>query len=51
MRIQQSIADFGIEGTFLEPDEGGENRGELLDLCAEDGNDLIVGNGFLFDEQ
>ena len=43
------IDEFGVEGTFLEPDEGGENRGELLNLCAEDGNDLIIGNGFLFD--
>ena len=38
---------FNVEGTFLEPDEGGENRGELLELCAEAGNDLIIGNGFL----
>ena len=38
-----------MEGTFLEPDGGGENRGELLELCAEAGNDLIIGNGFLFD--
>jgi len=46
---QRAIADFGMEGTFLEPEGGGENRGELLELCAEAGNDLIVGNGFLFD--
>ena len=43
------IEEFGVEGTFLEPDEGGENRGELLNLCAEDGNALVIGNGFLFD--
>ena len=46
---EAAIADFGMVGTFLEPDGGGENRGELLELCAEAGNDLIVGNGFLFD--
>ena len=46
---QKAIEDFGMVGTFLEPDGGGENRGELLELCAEAGNDLIVGNGFLFD--
>ena len=46
---EKAIADFGMEGTFLEPDGGGENRGELLELCAEAGNDLIIGNGFLFD--
>lgn len=45
---QKALADFNVEGTFLEPDEGGENRGELLDLCAADGNDLVIGNGFLF---
>ncbi len=44
----KALADFNVEGTFLEPDEGGENRGELLDLCAADGNDLVIGNGFLF---
>tara|TARA_B100001287_G_scaffold76401_1_gene63513 strand:+ start:242 stop:1348 length:1107 start_codon:yes stop_codon:yes gene_type:complete len=46
---QKAVADFGMEGTFLEPEGGGENRGELLELCAEAGNDLIIGNGFLFD--
>jgi len=46
---EKAIEDFGMVGTFLEPDGGGENRGELLELCAEAGNDLIVGNGFLFD--
>ena len=46
---EKAIADFGMEGAFLEPDGGGENRGELLELCAEAGNDLIIGNGFLFD--
>ena len=38
----KALADFNVEGTFLEPDEGGENRGELLDLCAADGNDLLL---------
>ena len=46
---EKAVADFGMNGTFLEPDGGGENRGELLELCAEAGNDLIIGNGFLFD--
>ena len=46
---EKAVADFGMSGTFLEPDGGGENRGELLELCAEAGNDLIIGNGFLFD--
>ena len=46
---EKAVADFGMKGTFLEPEGGGENRGELLELCAEAGNDLIIGNGFLFD--
>ncbi|HEV7720101.1 MAG TPA: BMP family ABC transporter substrate-binding protein [Iamia sp.] len=42
--------DFGVEVTYLEPNEDGSNRGDLLRQLAEDGNDLVIGVGFLFAE-
>jgi basic membrane protein A and related proteins len=42
--------DFGAEVTYLEPNEDGSNRGDLLRQLAEDGNDLVIGVGFLFAE-
>jgi len=46
--LDRAKEDFGITAKELEPDEGGENREELLRLLADDGNDLIFGIGFLF---
>ena len=46
--LDDAIEELGIEATELEPDEGGENREELLRLLAEDGNDLVIGVGFLY---
>ncbi len=46
--LEKAIAELGVNGQDLEPNEGGENRAELLGLCAEDGKDVIIGVGFLF---
>jgi basic membrane protein A and related proteins len=46
--LDQAIADFGVDSQELEPDEGGENREELLRLLSEQGFDLVFGVGFLF---
>jgi len=48
--LQAAGEDFGAEVTFLEPNEDGSNRGDLLRQLAEDGNDLVIGVGFLFAE-
>lgn len=48
--LDQAVEELGIEATELEPDEGGENREELLRLLAEDGNELVIGVGFLYEE-
>jgi basic membrane protein A len=46
--LDKAKTDLGIEAEELEPDEGGENREELMRLLADDGNELIFGIGFLF---
>lgn len=46
--IDRAIADFGVEVIELEPNEGGDNRIELLDLASSQGSDLVIGVGFLF---
>jgi basic membrane protein A and related proteins len=48
--LDQAKKDFGIQVTELEPNQGGTNRAELLDLVASQGADLIIGVGFLFAE-
>lgn len=48
--LDQAADELGIEVTELAPDEGGENREELLRLLAEEGNDLVIGVGFLYTE-
>jgi basic membrane protein A len=48
--LDQAAEELGVEVTELEPDEGGENREELLRLLAEEGNDLVIGVGFLYSE-
>ena len=46
--LEKAIAELGVDGIDLEPNEGGENRPELLSLLADQGKDLIIGVGFLF---
>ena len=46
--LDRASEELGITAEELEPDEGGENREELMRLLAEDGNGLIFGVGFLF---
>lgn len=41
-------AEYGFEADELTPDAGGENREENLRLLAEEGNELLVANGFAF---
>ncbi len=47
--LDRAIEELGITASELEPTSGGENRGELLNLAAEDGAQLVFGVGFLFD--
>jgi basic membrane protein A len=46
--LEKAINELGVDAVDLEPNEGGENRVELLSLLAEEGRDLIIGVGFLF---
>ena len=46
--LEKAMNDLGVDAQDLEPNEGGENRVELLSLCAEGGKDVIIGVGFLF---
>ena len=46
--LDRAIEDFNIDTRELEPDEGGENREELLRLISGEGFDLVFGVGFLF---
>ena len=46
--LDRAKEDFGIDAEELEPDEGGENREELMRLLADEGTNLIFGVGFLF---
>jgi basic membrane protein A and related proteins len=47
--LDQAVDELGIsQPEELEPDEGGENREELLRLLAEEGTDLAFAVGFLF---
>jgi basic membrane protein A len=48
--LEQAADELGADTNDLEPSEGGENRGELLQLLAEEGRELIFGIGFLFTE-
>ena len=48
--LDQAAEEFGIETEELEPDEGGENRQELLQLLCDNGTDLIFAVGFLYSE-
>ena len=46
--LDRAEEEFGVEAEELEPDEGGENREELMRLLADEGTNLIFGVGFLF---
>lgn len=46
--LEKAIAELGVDAVDLEPNDGGENRPELLTLLADQGKDLIIGVGFLF---
>ena len=46
--LDRAKEDFGVEAEELEPDEGGENREELMRLLGDEGTNLIFGVGFLF---
>ncbi len=48
--LDQAVEEFGLEAEELEPDEGGENRQELLQLLCDNGTNLIIGVGFLYSE-
>jgi basic membrane protein A len=46
--LEKAKSEFGINAKELEPDQGGENREELMRLLADQGSELIFGIGFLF---
>jgi len=48
--LEKAKKDFGITTKELEPDQGGENREELMRLLADQGSELIFGIGFLFED-
>jgi basic membrane protein A len=48
--LDEAEQEFGIQVQELEPNQGGTNRAELLDLLASQGTNLVIGVGFLFAE-
>ncbi|MEZ5380266.1 MAG: BMP family ABC transporter substrate-binding protein [Microthrixaceae bacterium] len=46
--LAKAADDFGYETKELEPDEGGQNRSELLESLAAGGFNPVIGVGFLF---
>jgi len=48
--LDKAKGDFNLEVKELEPNQGGTNRAELLDLLASQNTQLIIGVGFLFAE-
>lgn len=48
--LDQAAEELGVSTDELEPDEGGENRQELLQLLCDQGTNLIIGVGFLYSE-
>jgi basic membrane protein A len=48
--LDQAVQEFGVQAQELEPNQGGTNRAELLSLLADQGTDLIIGVGFLYDQ-
>jgi basic membrane protein A len=49
--LTQAAEELGIEVRDLEPAAGGEDRGELLRLLADEGYDMVIGVGFAFEEE
>ena len=45
--MDRAADELGVSATEAEPNEDGSNRGELLQLSADD-SDLVIGVGFLF---
>lgn len=48
--IERAAEELGITYTDLVPNDDGSNRGELLQLQADE-NDLVIGVGFLFADE
>jgi basic membrane protein A len=48
--LDQAKTDLNITAKELQPNQGGTNRAELLDLLASQGTQLIIGVGFLYGE-
>jgi basic membrane protein A and related proteins len=46
--LDKAKQDFNIEAKELQPNSGGTNRAELLDLVATTGYQLVIGVGFLY---
>ena len=46
--LSQAADELGVEVKSLEPNEGGENREQLLRDMADEGFELIIGVGFAF---
>ncbi|MCB1028053.1 MAG: BMP family ABC transporter substrate-binding protein [Microthrixaceae bacterium] len=46
--LTDAADELGYETKELEPDEGGQNRAELLESLASGGYDPVIGVGFLF---
>ncbi|MCU1380137.1 MAG: Membrane lipoprotein TmpC [Acidimicrobiales bacterium] len=47
--LDKAVKEFGLsKPKELEPNQGGENRAQLLRLLAEDNTNLVVAVGFLF---
>jgi len=48
--LDRAVEEFGVQVQELEPNQGGTNRAELLELLASQGTNLVIGVGFLFAE-
>src|SRR5213078_4365648 len=46
--LDKAKQDFNLDAKELQPNSGGTNRAELIDLVASQGYGLIVGVGFLY---
>lgn len=46
--LNTAADDLGYEVKELEPNDGGQNRAELLESLASSGHDPVIGVGFLF---
>ncbi|MCC5948711.1 MAG: BMP family ABC transporter substrate-binding protein [Nitriliruptoraceae bacterium] len=48
--VDQASSEFNLEVTELEPNEAGENRDELARLLSQEGAEIVIAVGFLFEE-